>query len=588
MVTMAAMGGVVISEEHGMGESTMMAFIHEHLQSILEPFTESVNELHGVVNALVVEMEAIPAHDQLLKEHSKMIRVAQAQLVASKQRIADVQDEQHRRCSHLERHAEELDAQLQQVKSHCEEVDQQHRESRSFLWDLQQSASALELRRSETTQEKEDTEQMQKELESLQKEVHRLSSRHQEALESNSKFQARLEQQKDAWETFLANHGRQRRQEELRMKDLRSELGEAKKGVGDGKVELRHHMLSIKSLQEELSTLSRRHQQTMRMQVVQERKQLESDERQATFVERLELLKADIQNVMDSLGLTEGAANLVETVNSLMQSSGEHAAGLQELRQRSDAHMAHLETLQSRADGAVKEAELLKQKDQEIEEIFLEKIEDLRNSMGLNVKRDQEEFRKEVDARTRGDAECLAKLVLQEEETLQLRDSLAQQGLSIEAPVKGDRGPLWPKVPTSGRLWSNTRKLLADLASTGAKDLRHSGAGVQPLWHGRPHAGVLEGAHPGHSRDTSKGRVDRAFALEIPASGRWKSTPKVSSCCTDRRYISLPRHTSGVASQDLSSAHRADLRHPQTQRRRKELGDGGKLLEEMAPVMDEL
>ncbi|CAK9034671.1 unnamed protein product [Durusdinium trenchii] len=433
MVTMAAMGGVVISEEHGMGESTMMAFIHEHLQSILEPFTESVNELHGVVNALVVEMEAIPAHDQLLKEHSKMIRVAQAQLVASKQRIADVQDEQHRRCSHLERHAEELDAQLQQVKSHCEEVDQQHRESRSFLWDLQQSASALELRRSETTQEKEDTEQMQKELESLQKEVHRLSSRHQEALESNSKFQARLEQQKDAWETFLANHGRQRRQEELRMKDLRSELGEAKKGVGDGKVELRHHMLSIKSLQEELSTLSRRHQQTMRMQVVQERKQLESDERQATFVERLELLKADIQNVMDSLGLTEGAANLVETVNSLMQSSGEHAAGLQELRQRSDAHMAHLETLQSRADGAVKEAELLKQKDQEIEEIFLEKIEDLRNSMGLNVKRDQEEFRKEVDARTRGDAECLAKLVLQEEETLQLRDSLAQQGLSIES-----------------------------------------------------------------------------------------------------------------------------------------------------------
>eukprot|EP00913_Durusdinium_trenchii_P002601 g2407.t1 len=206
---------------------------------------------------------------------------------------------------------------------------------------------------------------MQKELESLQKEVHRLSSRHQEALESNSKFQARLEQQKecllflirqDAWETFLANHGRQRRQEELRMKDLRSELGEAKKGVGDGKV-------------------------------VQERKQLESDERQATFVERLELLKADIQNVMDSLGLTEGAANLVETVNSLMQSSGEHAAGLQELRQRSDAHMAHLETLQSRADGAVKEAELLKQKDQEIEEIFLEKIEDLRNSMGLNEAR---------------------------------------------------------------------------------------------------------------------------------------------------------------------------------------------------------
>ena len=35
-----------ISQEHGMGESTMMAFIHEHLNSMLEPFTDSPPRLN--------------------------------------------------------------------------------------------------------------------------------------------------------------------------------------------------------------------------------------------------------------------------------------------------------------------------------------------------------------------------------------------------------------------------------------------------------------------------------------------------------------------------------------------------------------
>jgi len=47
---MATLHGSVhaeISHERGMGEETMMAFIHKYLNSILQPFADSVDELNG-------------------------------------------------------------------------------------------------------------------------------------------------------------------------------------------------------------------------------------------------------------------------------------------------------------------------------------------------------------------------------------------------------------------------------------------------------------------------------------------------------------------------------------------------------------
>ena len=40
-------GGLEISQEHGLGEPSMMTFIHEHLNSILEPFMDHAPGLSG-------------------------------------------------------------------------------------------------------------------------------------------------------------------------------------------------------------------------------------------------------------------------------------------------------------------------------------------------------------------------------------------------------------------------------------------------------------------------------------------------------------------------------------------------------------
>ena len=53
-------------------------------------------------------------------------------------------------------------------------------------------------------------------LQELHTEIQKLWRRHSEVLESNGKFQERLERQADHWSSFLEKYGLQRREEELR------------------------------------------------------------------------------------------------------------------------------------------------------------------------------------------------------------------------------------------------------------------------------------------------------------------------------------------------------------------------------------
>lgn len=429
----------------------MMAFIHEHLNSMLEPFTHSVNQLHSVVNELVLEMEALPTHEQQLQDHSKMLRVAQADIRATKQRMLDMKEEHSKRVQELEEGLRVANSEISQVKDHAHQVDEEHRESRSFLWNLQQANAAMEVQIKRMEQElaaDKTSEQVEKKLEGLQTEIARLSQGHGDVIESNCKFQERLERQKDQWEAFLQNHGLQRRKEELRMKDLRGDISQLQGGLGRTSADLKRQMLTAKSIQEDLSTLARRHEQTMRMQIVQERQQQESNERQAEFLERLHLLKADIQNVMESLGITEGAANLVQTVGELVKSSAQHSSDLESLHQQSRDHAGDLQKLDLRADDADKRADLLKEQDERIEAAFLQRIAELQDTFCHSEQRDQEDFRKEVEARTRGDAECLAKLTAHEKETDRLRDALSQLGVGIEA-CSNDVRSLEQKIGTT-------------------------------------------------------------------------------------------------------------------------------------------
>ena len=87
----------------------------------------------------------------------------------------------------------------------------------------------------------------------------------------------------------------------------------------------------------------------MRQQAVQERQQLEARERHEVLVERLERLRADTTNVLESLGLSEGAANLVHTVQGLVEAKEELDLRVEKLEEEGEVRGDEIGKLQRRA-----------------------------------------------------------------------------------------------------------------------------------------------------------------------------------------------------------------------------------------------
>ncbi|CAJ1403968.1 unnamed protein product [Effrenium voratum] len=478
-----------ISQDHGMGEESMMSFIHEHLNCILEPFTRSVNDLHGVVNQLVLRAEEAASHGQQLQDQSKLLKLVQADMRATKQRLLDVKEGQEKQVQELNAQLVSVASDATEAKGHCLQLDQEHRQSRSFLWDVQQSNAAMEveLRRhaAELASDKVQ-QQLDAALRGLRADVSSLNRGQEEAMASLGSAQERVEKYKDEWDTFRENSGYQRRQEEMRMKELRGGVQNLERELLHTNAQLKGQAAQARSTHEDLSTLIRRHEQTMRMQVVQERQQQESNERQAAFEQRLELLKADIQNVMESLGLTEGAANLVETVQRLKESSAQHEDSLQLLCQESCDHAKNIHGLQLRADAADEAAGALQDEDKRIEESMLQSIEKLRNSFCVNEQRDQELFQEEVRARTKGDEECLAELKAQQKESTRLQDLLNKLGLGVDSCTN--------KVQSLEKKLASTEDQLSSLG--GSMDL------TQEYW-----KGLTRGIQETHRKVASTERV---------------------------------------------------------------------------------
>mmetsp|Transcript_61776 Transcript_61776/g.128118 ORF Transcript_61776/g.128118 Transcript_61776/m.128118 type:complete len:546 (-) Transcript_61776:18-1655(-) len=451
---MATLHGSVhaeISHERGMGEETMMAFIHKYLNSILQPFADSVDELNGAVTQLTADVETFAGHEKQLQDHAQTLKVMQAEMKAAKVSMLEVKENQQKQFADVDSQLSAVKKDAKKVKEDLFELDRRHRDSHSMMLDVKQinAAADLEVRKLAAEVNKIGdivTERVNGRLDPLRAEVARVVLGSSRTEESCRKSEERVQKQAERLEAFLENHGLQRRQEELRVKEILKSISDLDHKLSQTNANLKQQVLRAKDTNEELATLARRHDQTMRMQVVQERQQQESDDRQAVFTERLDGLKADIQNVMESLGLTEGAANLVLTVEKLKEASSVHGKSLDELHALCRTYGADIVTLQERADLLQQADAVLQEEDKRIEETLAKRLQELHEDFCRNDRlgsrvpgrnsspssdcdehcreRDQDQLKQEAETRARQHEECMTHIRLQEEESAKLSDSL--------------------------------------------------------------------------------------------------------------------------------------------------------------------
>ncbi|CAE7247935.1 unnamed protein product [Symbiodinium natans] len=510
-----------ISHEKGMGEETMMAFIHKHLNSILQPFADSVDELNGVVSQMA---ETFSGHERQLQDHSQTLKVMKADLKATKMSMLEVRENQQKQFADVDSQLTAAKKDAQKVKDDVFQLDRRHRESHSMMLDVKRinGAADLEVRRLAGELAKLDdmvAKQVNIVLDPVRAEVARAAQGQCRTEESCRKSEERVQQQREELDTFLENHGRQRRQEELRIKAILKTIADLDHKLGQTNANLKQHVASAKGTSEELSILTRRHEQTMRMQVVQERQQQESNERQAVFTNRLEGLKADIQNVMESLGLTEGAANLVLTVERLKEASATHSASLNELHDLCNTQGESICALQQRADALQQADVVLQQEDMRLEASLGKRIQELHEDLQgfcQNEERDRDELKKETEIRARQHEDCMTRIRCHEEEI--------------------------------GRLSSQLKPLEAGLEMYKAKVQVLEGAGWRAEWNYGPDTGRLRLKH-------DRQRVFQKLASKEYWKGLTRGTYAVkdAALCKCRGHASLkagPRPVKPKASED--------------------------------------
>jgi len=255
-------------------------------------------------------------------------------------------------------------------------------------------------------------------------------------LQTLSKLEKQGSKNHEELETFAEGYRRQRRKDEKNFKDLGAAASTLSNKLEQTDTRARSSVVQIEALKTDLETLQRRLEQTMRMQTVQETQHKEFKAKFPVYEERLDLLKASIQNVMESLGLAEGAANLVETVQKLTSDVSSHDVRLEQLRQASELQEEEIKQTVKRIDPLEKIEAKLEKADQEIEEKLSKRLKTLEDMIHQNEKDDQTERNKiesEIVARARAHAQYMEKFEKQAQEITKVCEFLRKLEGSVDS-----------------------------------------------------------------------------------------------------------------------------------------------------------
>eukprot|EP00930_Biecheleria_cincta_P043606 TRINITY_DN29929_c0_g1_i1.p1 TRINITY_DN29929_c0_g1~~TRINITY_DN29929_c0_g1_i1.p1 ORF type:complete len:535 (+),score=120.97 TRINITY_DN29929_c0_g1_i1:57-1661(+) len=386
-----------VSEDSGMGADSMSSFIHQHLASILQPFAEQLEELRSMTDQIRRDLDNTTsranANSQGLQELPPLIKSLRADLELSKHKAEAAKEGHDSKLEELGNRCVMLRSDVQKIT----DLEHRHHGTHSAILDLQQLTQATRLDVNRLISDMKDAdgrlaEQYSTTLDKLQSEVSGLDRSHQAMAQTLVRLEKQEGKQRDDLDVFLEGHKRQRRRDEKTLKDTNASLASLNNKLDSLDARLTMQASYASAVKEDLATLERRHGQTMRMQTVQERQQQESNERQASFKQQLELARADLLNVMQTLGLVEGSANLVESVNMLTERSKDQGMSLQELQRTTQSHEEQLAAGVQRAD----ELDACLQEQQEarrqVEERIAERVQFVERLIHGNEEQSRGEF----------------------------------------------------------------------------------------------------------------------------------------------------------------------------------------------------
>lgn len=390
-----------VSENRGQGADSMSSFIHEHLASILKPFAEQLDELRSLTGQLRQDLDDTTsrAHNnsQGLQEAKVQIKAVKADLEISKNQADAVKKGHDSRLEELSSQCVVLLSDVQKIT----DLEHRHHVTRSAMLDLQQANKATRLDINRLISDMKDAdgrlaEQYSTTLDQVQAEVSGLDRSLQNMARDIIKLEAPQKQHREDFNVFLEGNRRQRRKDDKIVKDTNASLASLSNRLDTLDVRFKTQANFVSAVKEDLTTLERRHGQTMKMQTVQERQQTESNERQASFKQQLEVARTDLLNVMYTLGLCEGTANLVESINKLFKTTEEQGASLQEHQhstaQSLQSHQDQLTRGVQRAndmDACVQEIQESRKK---VETRMAEKVEFVERMIHGNEEKSKEEF----------------------------------------------------------------------------------------------------------------------------------------------------------------------------------------------------
>eukprot|EP00440_Ansanella_granifera_P052971 gb/GFBE01057430.1/.p1 GENE.gb/GFBE01057430.1/~~gb/GFBE01057430.1/.p1 ORF type:complete len:533 (+),score=146.66 gb/GFBE01057430.1/:1-1599(+) len=434
-----------VSDKTGMGEETMMSFIHQHLASILQPFADHVDQLHSAVEKLGSDLADTTAkadrHGQLLQENDLVVRAVKADLDGTKRRANEAKEHHQTQLDELAARISALEVELPKARADTSALDDRHRQTHGKVLDLEQELKGAELSISRIMLDLEQADErlaqkQQAAIEQLRAETVKLATMHQGLSQALSKVEKQADKNRSELDTFLEQYRRQRKKDDKSFKDINATTSSLNSKLEHSDVQAKTQAAYAEVLKEDLTTLQRRHEQTMRMQTVQERQQKESNEQQAAFHERLNVLKGDIQNVMEALGLIEGAANLVETVKSLTQTVDGNVVSIGKLDEESQQHFKQAEQASYRLDELDKVEPRLQKADQEMNEKLSKRLDHLYELIYQNEQKDNDQREmvlSEATARAQAHVKYMAKFDEQAEENAKVSTLLQKLDTGLDA-----------------------------------------------------------------------------------------------------------------------------------------------------------
>jgi len=425
-----------VSAENGFGEETMSSFIQSYLASILQPFADNVDALHRAVerldSRLVAEVQKTSSYPGQIQENALLTKQLTAELEKTNQHAGSAKVSHETALDELAKQISELRPPLMKVENDLAALDDRHRLTHTAVLDLQNefNGTRLTIERLGLELGQVDEKLGQRvtaDFKRLEANMANLERAQQATLQTLSKLEKQGAKNHDDLETFAEGHRRQRRKDEKSFKDLGIATSTLNNKLEQTDARAKSHVAGTEVLKTDIETLQRRLEQTMRMQTVQETQHKDFKAKFPAYEERLELLKASIQNVMESLGLVEGAANLVETVQKLTSAISSHGVSLQELRQASEHHDTEIEQTRQRVDPLEKIEAKLEKADRQIEERLSTRLDALEELLYQNEKDDKTERDKiesEIAARARAHAQYMAKFDQQAQENVKVSEIL--------------------------------------------------------------------------------------------------------------------------------------------------------------------